>query len=286
MTMISSQAVLDLTLADLVPVLEQKVQAGGCPFCQECDGQCAARARELLLPRAEALAARWQEREVTVDLSAMIDHTLLKPEATPTQIEALCQEAREYKFASVCVNPRHVPLCAKLLQDSGVLVCTVAGFPLGATAPETKVFEANLAVQSGALEVDMVLSIGSLKAGEDEAVYQDIAAVTAACHAGGACSKVIIETALLEDAEKVRACRLSMQAGADFVKTSTGFSKGGATTYDVLLMRYTVGEATGVKAAGGIRSFSDACRMLVTGANRLGASAGVKLVQEAREAAL
>lgn len=286
MMTISAQALLDLTLADLVPVLEQRAQAGGCPLCERCDGRCAGRARELLLPRAEALAARWEEHGAAIDLPGVIDHTLLRPEATPTQVGALCREAREHHFASVCVNPRHVPLCAERLQDSGVLICTVAGFPLGATATETKVFESNLAVQSGALEVDMVLSIGSLKAGEDEAVYQEIAAVAAACHTGGARCKVIIETALLEDAEKVRACRLSMQAGADFVKTSTGFSKGGATTYDVLLMRHMVGEATGVKAAGGIRSFADACRMLVAGANRLGASAGVRLVQEAREAVL
>jgi deoxyribose-phosphate aldolase len=212
----------------------------------------------------------------------MIDHTLLKPEATPAQVEALCQEARAHHFASVCVNARFVPLCVRLLQGSGVLTCTVVGFPLGATSGYAKVEETRQAVREGAREVDMVLAIGELKAGNDRVVQHEIASIAEASHDGGAILKVIIETALLDDGEKVRACRASAAAGADFVKTSTGFAKAGATVYDVLLMRYKVGEGVGVKAAGGIRTLADALKMLVAGANRIGASAGVALLGELR----
>ncbi len=273
---------LAITLADLLPVLNEKAAAGGCPLCGTCTGECEARAGELLQPRAEAWAGRWQEVDPAADLAGLIDHTLLKPEATPDQITSLCQESLRYRFAGACVNPRHVHLCTRLLQGSEVAVCTVVGFPLGANTPTVKVLETRRAIQAGADEVDMVLSIGDLKAGDDRAVRDEIARVARTCHDGGALCKVIIETALLDDGEKVRACRLCVQAGADFVKTSTGFSHGGATVYDVLLMRQTVGPEVGVKASGGIRTFADACKMVVAGANRIGAGAGVRIVEEAR----
>ena len=278
---LQSDVLLQMTLAELLPVLTDKAQAGGCPLCDPCTGACEERARELLAPRAQAWAERWQEVDLAAALAALIDHTLLKPEATPAQVEALCGEALEHRFASVCVNSRYVRLCMRELLGSGVLVCTVAGFPLGATSTVAKVEETHQAVRSGANEVDMVLAIGDLKAGDDRAVREEIARVSEVCHSRGAICKVIIETALLEDEEKVRACRLAVAAGADFVKTSTGFAHGGATVYDVLLMRHTVGERVGVKAAGGIRTLEDAFKMLVAGATRLGASAGVRLVEEA-----
>jgi deoxyribose-phosphate aldolase len=216
-------------------------------------------------------------------LAQMIDHTLLKPEATPTQIEALCAEAKEYEFATVCVNPIHVKLAARALAGAPVDVCTVVGFPLGATPTAVKVFETEQALADGAAEIDMVIPIGVLKAGDEKAVREDIAAVVAAAHAAGGIVKVIIEAALLNDEEKKLACALAVAAGADFVKTSTGFGPGGATRHDVSLMRDAVGAEVGVKAAGGIRSYADAQGMVDAGANRLGASAGVRLVSEAAE---
>jgi deoxyribose-phosphate aldolase len=232
-------------------------------------------------------AEREENAETNADLTAerlarMIDHTLLKPEATREQVTRLCQEAREYGFASVCVNPVYVKLCAQLLADSGVPVCTVVGFPLGATPTRVKAFEAREAIRDGATEVDMVIHVGALKSRDDKAVEQDIAAVARACHGGNALLKVIIEAALLTDEEKEMACRLAQRAGADFVKTSTGFGPGGATVEDVALMRRVVGPSLGVKAAGGIRSYADAQRMVAAGANRIGASAGVRIVEEAR----
>jgi deoxyribose-phosphate aldolase len=212
-------------------------------------------------------------------LSHMIDHTLLKPEATQDQIAQLCFEARKYGFASVCVNPTNVKLCASLLQGTAVDICTVIGFPLGATPTDVKVFETQQAIREGATEVDMVLNVGALKSRDYELVRDDIAAVARACHAGNAILKVIIEAALLTDEEKVTACQLSKIAGADFVKTSTGFGPGGATVEDVALMRRVVGPSIGVKAAGGIKTFEDAQRMIAAGASRLGASASVKIVQ-------
>jgi len=217
-------------------------------------------------------------------LAALIDHTLLKPEATPQQIAQLCAEAREHRFAAVCVNPVYVPLAADLLAGSEIEVATVVGFPLGATPTAVKVFETLQAIQGGATEIDMVLPIGLLKAGRYDKVAQDINAVAQAAHAAGAIVKVILETALLTDEEKIAACLLSKHAGADFVKTSTGFGPGGATVEDVALMRRIVGPHLGVKAAGGIRTFAQAKAMVEAGANRLGASAGVRLVAEAREA--
>ena len=214
------------------------------------------------------------------DVARLIDHTLLTPEATEEQIRALCEEGRERHFATVCVNAYWVRLCATLLQGSGVGVTTVAGFPLGVTTTETKVFEAQQAIVNGATEIDMVLNVGALKSGDVAGAARDVAAVAAACHAQGAMLKVILETGLLTDAEKIAACALCLAADADFVKTSTGFGPSGATPYDVALMRAAVGQAAGVKAAGGIRTLADARKMIEAGASRLGASAGVKIVQE------
>ncbi|MEJ2556835.1 MAG: deoxyribose-phosphate aldolase [Anaerolineae bacterium] len=217
------------------------------------------------------------------DIARFIDHTLLKPDATQAQIAQLCHEARQYHFAAVCVNPTHIKLCADLLKGSDVAVCTVVGFPLGATPPEVKAYEAQQAIEDGATEVDMVINIGALKGEEYELVERDIAMVTRTCHNNGALCKVIIEAALLTDQEKIRACELAKKAGADYVKTSTGFGPGGATVADVALMRRVVGPGMGVKAAGGIRSYADAKGMVEAGATRIGASAGVRIVQEAKK---
>ncbi|MBC8450378.1 MAG: deoxyribose-phosphate aldolase [Chloroflexi bacterium] len=214
-------------------------------------------------------------------MAHMIDHTVLKPDATQDQIAQLCYEARKYGFASVCINPANVKLCAQLLKGSGVPVCTVVGFPLGATSTEAKVFETQQAIRDGASEVDMVINVGALKSRDYELVERDIASVARACHASNAILKVIIEAALLTDEEKVVACQLSMVAGADFVKTSTGFGPGGATLEDVALMRRVVGPTMGIKAAGGIRTYEDAQKMIAAGATRIGASASVRIMQEA-----
>ncbi|MGK9367666.1 deoxyribose-phosphate aldolase [Melioribacter sp. Ez-97] len=212
-------------------------------------------------------------------IARMIDHTLLKPEATPDDIKKLCKEARTYHFASVCVNPCYVSLCRELLQDSDVKVCTVIGFPLGATTTEVKRFEAEQALKNGAQEIDMVINIGMLKQGNYDYVFNDINQVVLAAKKYNAVCKVIIETALLTDEEKVKACVISKEAKADFVKTSTGFSKGGATAGDVALMKYVVGSSVGVKASGGIRTAEDAMLMIKSGADRIGASASVKIVK-------
>ncbi|WP_043931433.1 deoxyribose-phosphate aldolase [Bacillus sp. EB01] len=212
------------------------------------------------------------------NIAAMIDHTLLKANATKAEITKLAEEAREFKFASVCVNPTWVRTAAELLADSPeVKVCTVIGFPLGASTPETKAFETKNAIENGATEVDMVINIGALKDGNDELVERDIRAVVDAAK-GKALTKVIIETSLLTDEEKVRASKLSVKAGADYVKTSTGFSTGGATVEDVRLMRETVGPEIGVKASGGVRSREDALAVVEAGATRIGASSGVAIV--------
>jgi deoxyribose-phosphate aldolase len=212
-------------------------------------------------------------------VARMIDHTLLKPDATDDQIAQLCYEARKYEFASVCVNPTHVNLCAELLRGSPVKVCTVIGFPLGASSTNVKVFETETAIREGATEIDMVINIGALKARDYDLVAKDINAVVRMAHASGALVKVIIETALLTDEEKETASLLTKQAGADYVKTSTGFSGGGATIEDVELMRRTVGPEMGIKAAGGVSSYDDAVKMVAAGATRIGASAGVKIAQ-------
>lgn len=214
---------------------------------------------------------------MTNNVAKMIDHTLLKADATKDQIEIICAEAKEYNFASVCVNPAWVKLSSDLLNGTEVKVCTVIGFPLGASTPETKAYETKNAIENGATEVDMVINIGALKGGDNELVERDIRAVVDAAK-GKALTKVIIETCLLTEEEKVRACELSVKAGADFVKTSTGFSTGGATAEDIALMRKTVGPEIGVKASGGVRSAEDAQKMIDAGATRIGASSGAAIV--------
>jgi deoxyribose-phosphate aldolase len=213
-------------------------------------------------------------------VAGMIDHTLLKPDATRSDIEKLCREASQFKFATVCVNPAWVALSARLLAGSGVGVCSVVGFPLGATTADVKHYETRRAIFDGATEIDMVINIGALKSGDLETVGRDIQAVTTPCREANVVSKVIIEAALLTDEEKVSACTLSKAAGADFVKTSTGFASGGATAADVALMRRVVGAEMGVKAAGGVRDYEGLKAMVAAGATRVGASAGVRIVQE------
>ena len=215
-------------------------------------------------------------------VASMIDHTLLKPDATRKDIETLCREAAEYRFASVCVNPTWVALCASLLPGTGVKVCSVVGFPLGATTPDTKHYETRRAIFDGAREIDMVINVGALKSGDLRVVERDIEAVTSPCREAGALSKVIIEAALLTDDEKITACTLAKAAAADYVKTSTGFGPGGATAADVALMRRVVGEEMGVKAAGGVRDLEALEAMVAAGATRVGASAGVRIVQESQ----
>ena len=212
------------------------------------------------------------------DLARKIDHTLLKPDATQQEIIKLCGEAKQYGFASVCINPSNVKLCSNLLRDSDVKVCTVIGFPLGATSGAAKAFEATQAIKDGAQEVDMVINVGMLKSGEYDFVEEDILSVVSVAHSLGALTKVIIETGLLTDEEKVKACILAKQAGADFVKTSTGFVQGGATVGDIALMRKVVGPAMGIKASGGVRSQKEALALIASGADRIGASASVKIV--------
>ncbi len=214
------------------------------------------------------------------ELAQMIDHTLLKAEATPAQVAQLCAEAIAYQFAAVCVNPANVAQAADLLRDTEVAVCTVVGFPLGATLPAVKAYETVQVIAAGATEIDMVINIGALKARQTELVQKDIASVTRTAHEHGATVKVIIETALLTDDEKRLACELAQAAGTDYVKTSTGFAAGGATIADVVLMRQTVGPYIGVKAAGGIRTLADAQAMVAAGATRLGTSASVSIMRE------
>jgi deoxyribose-phosphate aldolase len=215
------------------------------------------------------------------EIARLIDHTLLKPEASRDDIRRVCREALHFVFAAVCVNPWNVPEAARLLWGSGVRVCAVAGFPLGATLPQVKVFEAEEAIKLGAQEIDMVINIGALKSGDAAGFHADIRGVVAASHRGGAICKVILETALLTNDEKIRASLAAKNAGADFVKTSTGFGPGGATAEDVRLIREAVGGALGVKAAGGVRTLEDLRKMVEAGATRIGTSAGVKIMEQA-----
>jgi len=218
--------------------------------------------------------------QLDTGIAGLIDHTLLKPEATPDDIRKLCREAAGFGFASVCINPWNVPLAAEMLRGTNVKVCTVAGFPLGATLPQVKIHEAEEAIKLGAREIDMVINIGALKSGQDDVVEYDIRGVVDASHRGGAICKVILETALLTHEEKIRGSAAAKRAGADFVKTSTGFSTAGATAEDVALMRAVVGPEMGVKAAGGVRSFEDLKKMVCAGATRIGASASVKIMED------
>jgi deoxyribose-phosphate aldolase len=216
------------------------------------------------------------------NVASMIDHTLLKPDATRRDIETLCREAAEYRFATVCVNPTWVALCAHALRGTPVKVTSVVGFPLGATTGDVKHYETRRAIFDGAREIDMVINVGALKSGDLRLVERDIESVAAPCREAGAVSKVIIEAALLTDEEKVTACTLARAAGADYVKTSTGFGPGGATVADVALMRRVVGDQMGVKAAGGVRDLEGLKAMVAAGATRIGASAGVRIVQESQ----
>jgi len=249
-----------------------------------CVRTCFDEFGQIISAGAERISTRLGAIPDDLSISAYIDHTLLKPEATSAQITQLCREAKQYKFASVCVNPTHVKLCATLLAGSPVKVCSTVGFPLGATTPEVKAFEAKQAIENGASEIDMVINIGALKDRNLELVARDILGVVKVVHAANFLIKVIIETALLTDEEKQIACLLAKEAGADFVKTSTGFSSGGATVEDVALMRRTVGPLVGVKAAGGVRTREDFEKMVKAGATRVGASAGVRIVRGNGEA--
>lgn len=279
---------VEIITHEVLATMIEKQASGKLPDGEHCkfacsDGLCVKtcfdRTGQVVEAGAERLSSTIGTIPQNMDLAKMIDHTLLKPDATPEQIAQLCFEARKYGFASVCINPTWVELCAKLLEGSTVKVCTVIGFPLGAAAPEVKVFETQNAIDHGASEIDMVINIGALKARDLDQVAKDIRGVVTAAHARGAIVKVIIEAVLLTDEEKTIACLLSKEAGADFVKTSTGFASGGATVHDVALMRKTVGPQMGVKAAGGVRTFEDAEKMVEAGATRIGASAGVKILQ-------
>jgi deoxyribose-phosphate aldolase len=246
-----------------------------------CPSFCRADVERIVDAGAERIGIVLGSTATAHDWASLIDHTLLKAEASEADIRKLCEEAAQFGFASVCVNPSWVKKAAEFLKGSGVPVCTVIGFPLGATLSDVKAYEARRAIFNGAREVDMVINVGALKSGDDCSVEEDIKAVAEAAHENGVLCKVIIETALLTDEEKVRACLASKNAGADFVKTSTGFAKGGATAHDVALMRRTVGSSLGVKASGGVKGIDDARTMFEAGATRIGASVGVKIAQEA-----
>jgi deoxyribose-phosphate aldolase len=276
---------------DLIRELEKSsmagstTPAGGLELSAEDLQRIADRVRQILQQQGVGVpAAAPPPAPVDADvLAKMIDHTLLKPEATQADIEKLCGEARTHAFFSVCVNPTYVKQAKALLRGTAVKVCAVVGFPLGAAAPEIKALEARKAIREGANEIDMVINIGALKGHDDTLVLRDIRAVVEACKDGRALSKVIFENALLTDDEKIKACALSMKAGADYVKTSTGFASGGATPEDVSLMaKQVASKKLGVKAAGGIRTYDDAVRMIQAGATRIGASASVKILEEAR----
>jgi deoxyribose-phosphate aldolase len=248
-----------------------------CAVCGLCVTTREGDVRRIIRNGASRISASQGIGKVADDIAGMIDHTLLKPEATEKQIENLCREAEQYGFCSVCVNPWFVPLCAKLLRRTVVKVCTVIGFPLGATTPETKAYETRSVIGEGAQECDMVINVGALKSGEYVLVERDIRGVVRAARPNTVV-KVILETCLLTDEEKIKACEIAKRSGADYVKTSTGFSKGGATAEDIALMRRTVGSEMGVKASGGVRSKEDAEKMVKAGATRIGASASVKIV--------
>ncbi len=250
--------------------------------CPDCRGACAAHCSEKVRAMVDEGAARisydGNGGDIPTDLATYIDHTLLAPNVTPDDIDRLCEEARQYGFAAVCVNPVWVRRAVRNLRASAVRVTSVVGFPLGANSTGIKVMEARQALRDGAREIDMVMNIGHLKQGQYDLVRQDIARVADACKETGAVLKVILEAGLLSDEEKVIACRLAQQAKADYVKTSTGFGPGGATVFDVALMRETVGSRMGVKASGGIHTREEAKEMIAAGATRIGASAGIAIV--------
>ena len=253
--------------------------------CAECVGNCVAhctaKVRAMVAAGADRVSYGGNGADVPAELAQYIDHTLLKPAATAEEIDRLCDEAKQYGFIAVCVNPVWVKRAAANLRGTGVRVASVVGFPLGASTPEIKAMEARRALREGAREIDMVLNVGALKSGDHELVRRDVAGVSEACREVGALNKVILETVLLSDEEKVIASRLAQLGKAHYVKTSTGFGGGGATVFDVALMRETVGPKMGVKASGGIKSAEEAEQMIAAGATRIGASAGVQMVQGA-----
>ena len=282
------EQLVEIITREVLVAMAEEEQRAAHPEAYQCKFDCADqlcvrlcydKMGNVINAGAERLSSTLGVIPQDLNLAKYIDHTLLKPDATQQEIAQLCFEARKYRFASVCVNPTWVSLCAQLLQGSPVKVCTVIGFPLGATSSETKVFETETAIRQGATEIDMVINIGALKARDLDTVAKDIRGVVNAAHARGSIVKVIIEAALLNDEEKTIASLLSKEAGADFVKTSTGFASGGATVHDVELMRKAVGPQMGVKAAGGVRTYEDAASMIKAGATRIGASAGVKIIQ-------
>lgn len=281
MTRDELQQLIDTIVSELMPTLAARAPQGRCSCHSVLDDCCPDRLRGVLDAGATRVGM-YAAGGAPAGVAGMIDHTLLKPDATSSEIEALCREAAQFKFATVCINPTWVALAAKLLSGSGVGVCTVVGFPLGATTPDVKGYETRRAIFDGAREIDMVINVGALKSGDLRTVECDIEAVTRPCREAGVLSKVIIEAALLTDDEKVTACTLSKAAGADYVKTSTGFASGGATAADVALMRRVVGAEMGVKAAGGVRDLEGMKAMIAAGATRVGASAGVKIVQQSR----
>jgi len=255
---------------------------GTCSSCMLCVDKRPELVQHFVDAGATRLGGALGLQRVPASTAQYIDHTLLKPDATPEQVAKLCAEAREHRFASVCVNPCNIRQCADLLRGTPVSVCSVVGFPLGATMPEVKAYETERVIWDGATEVDMVINVGALKGGDYALLQRDIEAVVHVARRGRALTKVIIEAALLTDDEKVKACTLAKAAEADFVKTSTGFGPGGATLKDVELMRRTVGPDMGVKAAGGIRDYDTVQKMIAAGATRIGASASVKIMQEAK----
>jgi deoxyribose-phosphate aldolase len=282
------------SLENLVRVVSEEIyrslsygaQAGGgvaCPWCaQTCGGHCAAEVNRMVEVGAHRVSALAPDASIDRSIAALIDHTLLKADAVYEDIRKICDEAKRYGFASVCINPSMASLASRFLTNSPVRVCTVVGFPLGATLAEVKAFEAEASIVNGAHEIDMVLNIGALKSKDLATVGHDIQLVVQACHAREAICKVIIETAYLTDEEKISACSVAKASGADFVKTSTGFGPGGASAKDVALMRSVVGDDVGVKASGGIRDWKMLQEMVQSGATRIGASASVKILQEAK----
>lgn len=276
---ITSEVMRKLSVSECTPVSPgtQAVCPPECTGCYLCVTNNPSGVQTILNGGASRVSSTIGVVNVPADVAQYIDHTLLKPDATQNQFEQLCDEAVEFSFYSVCVNSYWVPFCARRLRGKDVKVCSVIGFPLGAMDSRSKSFEARNAIENGAAEIDMVINIGALKSGNHDAVLEDIRSVRRACRAT-TILKVIIETCLLTDDEKVIACELSKQAGADYVKTSTGFATGGATEHDIALMRRVVGPSMGVKASGGVRTFEDAKLMIASGATRIGASASVKIV--------
>ncbi len=283
---------LDLLIEQITDAIVARLNGDGadqaalCGCTSECFNRCPERMHRIIDAGAARIGLVLGETGSAKDWASLIDHTLLKPEATDEDIKHLCEEAARYRFASVCVNPAWVRVAVCSLRGTHLPVCTVIGFPLGATLSDVKAYEARRAIFDGAREVDMVINIGALRSGDDCLVEHDIRSVVEVAHEYDCICKVIIETALLTDDEKVRACIAAKNAGADFVKTSTGFSKGGATVADIALMRRTVGSELGVKASGGVKGLDDARKLVEAGATRIGASVGVKIAQEAAGAKL